>query len=143
MTVIQRSALLPHPAEAMFELVTDIEAYPRYMDGCVGAEILRRGEAMVEARLDLSRGGISHSFATRNTMRPHDRIELELLEGPFDRFTGLWQFQRLDAGACKVSLDLEFTLRSKVLGAAAARLFESVTVNLVDALGKRADQLYG
>jgi ribosome-associated toxin RatA of RatAB toxin-antitoxin module len=65
MTIIQRSALLPYPAERLFELVNDIEAYPRYMDGCVGARVMRRDEDVIEARLDLARGGIAQSFLTR------------------------------------------------------------------------------
>ena len=66
MTNINRSALLPYRAEQIYDLVNDIEAYPAFMDGCVGAEILRCEVNLVEARLDLSKGGISHSFITRN-----------------------------------------------------------------------------
>ena len=54
MTSINRSALLPYRAQQLFDLVNDIEAYPRYMDGCVGAQVLSREEGLVEARLDLS-----------------------------------------------------------------------------------------
>ena len=143
MTRIKRSALLPYSAEQVYALVNDIESYPQYMDGCVGAEILRREPGMVEARLDLARAGIEHSFTTRNLLREHEIIELELLEGPFDSFTGRWQFQRLGDLACKVSLDLEFRVNSSLLGAAATRLFKSVTSSLVDSLARRAKQLYG
>jgi ribosome-associated toxin RatA of RatAB toxin-antitoxin module len=143
MTIIQRSALLPYPAERLFELVNDIEAYPRYMDGCVGAQVMHRSEEVIEARLDLARAGIAQSFATRNRSQPHHTIELELLEGPFESFHGRWQFQGLGDMACKVSLDLEFTFNNGLLGAAAAKLFDSVTGNLVDSLGRRARELYG
>ncbi len=143
MTRIKRSALLPYPAALVYALVNDIESYPQYMDGCVGAEILRREPGLVEARLVLARAVIEHSFSTRNLLREHEIIELELLEGPFDSFSGRWQFQRLDDLACKVSLDLEFSLNSMLLGAAATRLFNSVTSSLVDSLARRAKQLYG
>lgn len=143
MTVIQRTALLPYPAERLFELVNDIESYPDYMEGCVGAQVLHRDAELVEARLELARGGIAQSFATRNrSLAPHT-IELELLEGPFEKFSGRWHFQTLGSLACKVSLDLEFTLNNSLLGAAAARLFASVTTNLVDALSRRARDVLG
>lgn len=143
MTVIQRSALLPYSAEQVFALVNDIESYPLFMDGCAGAQILFRDEHMVEARLDLARGGIAQSFATRNRSHAQHTIELELLDGPFETFSGRWQFQRLGDMACKVSLDLDFTLNNGLLGVAAARLFDTVTGNLVDSLARRARQLYG
>ena len=40
MTVIERSALLSRPAEQIFDLVADIERYPEFLEGCVGADIL-------------------------------------------------------------------------------------------------------
>jgi ribosome-associated toxin RatA of RatAB toxin-antitoxin module len=140
---IDRSALLPYPAEQLFALVNDIEAYPQFMDGCVGAKVLSREADVVEARLDLARGGIAQSFATRNrNFAPH-RIDLELLEGPFEHFAGRWSFQQLGDAACKVSLELEFRMGGSLIGAATARLFESVASRLVDALGLRARELYG
>ena len=143
MTTINRSALLPYQARQLFELVNDVEAYPKYMDGCVGARILRREEALMEARLDLAKGGIAQSFSTRNRMIDAKQITLELLDGPFDYFEGLWEFRALGDSACKMSLNLDFNVNSTVLGAAASRLFEKVTNNLVDAVSQRARQIYG
>jgi ribosome-associated toxin RatA of RatAB toxin-antitoxin module len=143
MTTISRSALLPHKSQTLFDLVNDIEAYPQYMDGCIGAQILHREEAMIEARLDLARGGITQSFSTRNRMLGTETITLELLEGPFDYLEGRWSFQALGDTACKISLQLEFAVNNTVLGVAAAKLFELVTNNLVDAVGKRAAELNG
>jgi ribosome-associated toxin RatA of RatAB toxin-antitoxin module len=143
MTVISRSALLPYSARQLFELVSDVEAYPSYMDGCVGAHILHRDDQLLEARLDLARGGIKQSFSTRNRMHAAREITLELLDGPFEYFTGHWDFRALSDSACKLSLYLEFKFNSTLLGAAASRLFEKATNNLVDAVGRRATQLYG
>ena len=143
MTNINRSALLPYRAGQLFDLVNDIEAYPRYMDGCVGAQILRREAGLVEARLSLRKGGVSQSFATRNRVVDARHISLELLDGPFKHFEGNWEFKELGEMACKVSLSLSFKINNAVLGAAAARLFDSVTNNLVSAVEKRARELYG
>ena len=143
MTNINRSALLPYRAQQLFDLVNDIESYPRYMDGCVGAQVLRREEGLVEARLDLSKGGVSQSFTTRNRMVDAEHISLELVEGPFEQFEGRWEFTPLGDAACKVSLGLAFRVNNAVLGAAASKLFDSVTNNLVAAVEKRAKELYG
>jgi len=143
MTRINRSALLPYQAGQLYDLVNDVEAYPAFMDGCVGVEVLRREEAVLEARLDLAKGGVAHSFSTRNRLINSSEIVLELLEGPFEHFEGRWAFLPLGDEACKMSLNLEFQVSNAVLGAAAARLFEKVTNNLVDAVERRARQLYG
>lgn len=143
MTVIERSALVPYPAEAMYELVNDIEAYPNFMDGCVGAQVLNRTADSIEARLDLAKGGIRYSFTTRNRLLPPHRIELTLVEGPFEQLGGHWLFQPLSAEASKVSLRLEFEMASRLLGLAAGKMFNAVANQLVDALVKRAHSVYG
>ena len=143
MTTIDRSALLMHPATHIYELVADIERYPDFLSGCVDAQILERDVTTVQARLGLSRAGISHSFVTRNTMQPHDLITLTLVDGPFEQFAGEWRFKALGADACKVSLTLDFRLRSGLINAAAGRLFDKVALDLVDAIVKRAGVIYG
>jgi ribosome-associated toxin RatA of RatAB toxin-antitoxin module len=143
MTIINRSALLPFDARLLFDLVSDVESYPSFMDGCVGVEVFRRSEGLIEARLDLAKGGITQSFSTRNRLIDEREITLELIDGPFETFAGRWEFLTLGDSGCKMSLNLEFTFNSKVLGAAASRLFDKVTNNLVDSVGQRAQQVYG
>ena len=74
MTLIERSALLPHSAEQIFDLVADIERYPEFLEGCVGAHILERTEHSVTATLRLSKGGITHGFTTENTLNRPERM---------------------------------------------------------------------
>jgi ribosome-associated toxin RatA of RatAB toxin-antitoxin module len=143
MVQLSRSALLPHPAEQVYKLINDIEAYPRYMEGCVGAQVLERGERSMVARLELSRGGIRQSLTTRNHLQEPYEVELELVSGPFKRFEGRWVLQPLGEDACKVTLTLGFTLSNRVLGIAAKRLFNSAANDMVEAMVKRAAQLYG
>ena len=143
MTIIQRSALVPYPAEAIYQLVNAIEAYPQFMDGCVGAKILTQDATQMEARLDLAKAGMRYSFVTRNRLFPPDRIELELVEGPFEKFSGQWTFQALQEHASKVSLHLEFEMSSRLLGFAARKVFDGIANQMVDALVKRAHQVYG
>jgi ribosome-associated toxin RatA of RatAB toxin-antitoxin module len=143
MTAIQRSALLPYSCEQLYRLVNDVGAYPEFMEGCVGAEVLHADENRMEARLDLARGGISQSFTTVNELSPYERIHLTLAEGPFESFDGVWRFVALGPQACKVSLDLEFRMRGSLLHAAAGRLFDSVAANLVTAIVRRSKQVYG
>ena len=143
MASIHRSALLPYSSDKLYAMVQDVEAYPQFMDGCVGAQILDQGEEFMEARLDLARGGIAQSFTTRNTLNPPHSIELSLAEGPFEHFAGAWHFRALAADAGKLTLDLEFSLRGNLLSLAASSLLDRVTGNLVDAVVKRAKEVYG
>jgi ribosome-associated toxin RatA of RatAB toxin-antitoxin module len=139
---ISRNALLPYPVQQIFELINDVSAYPQYMEGCTGAEVIRRQEDFMEARLDLSKAGLKYSFTTHNRLEPPHAVIMELVDGPFSDFAGRWQLTPLGDSACKVSLDLHFKLKHKVLGKAAKVLFKPMADNLVDALVTRAHHLH-
>lgn len=139
---LERSALVQYSAQQMFDLVNDIEAYPQYMEGCVSAKVLQRGEDWLEARLVLSKAGVTQSFVTRNRLQAPELMTLSLVDGPFRKLEGAWRFTPLAANACKVSFTLDFELQNRLLGLAVGKLFESVTNKQVDALCARAKQVY-
>ena len=140
---VQRSALVHYSAQQMFDLVNDIEAYPHYMDGCVGAKILRREADWLEARLDLQKAGVTQSFITRNHLQPPTTMTMTLVDGPFSKLHGCWRFAPLSDTACKVSFVLEFEMKNRLLGMAVGKLFEAVANRQVDALCTRAQTVYG
>lgn len=140
---VQRSALVNYSAQQMFDLVNDIEAYPQYMEGCVGARILKREVDWLEARLELSKAGVTQSFVTRNYLQPPTSMTMTLVDGPFSRLQGCWNFSPLGDSACKVSFELEFAFKNRLLAMAAGKVFESLANKQVDALCVRAKQVYG
>ncbi|GGY81985.1 ubiquinone-binding protein [Cellvibrio zantedeschiae] len=140
--IVNRSALVSYSAQQMFDLVNDIEAYPQYMDGCVGAKILKREGDWLEARLDLSRAGVHQSFITRNHLQSPVSMSMTLVDGPFKYLQGGWKFTALAENACKVCFELEFELQNKLIGMAVGKLFESVVNKQVDALCERARKIY-
>ena len=143
MNTVQRSALVMHSAQAMFDLVNDVANYPLFMEGCQSAEVLEQTEHQMVARLDLKKGGVKTSFMTRNKLQAPSVIEMSLEDGPFRRLKGVWRFKALTPQACKVSLDLEFEFNSMAVGLAASKLFSNMANELVDSLCRRADQIHG
>jgi len=143
MSTIDQSALLPYSAGQMFALVNDIEAYPEYMDGCIGAEILEKTGNQVTARLDLGKMGLRYSFTTRNTLVEPESMTMALVEGPFRHFEATWTFSALNENACKVSLKMEFEFATGLVDAVMKRLFDTTSRNLVNAVCQRAQQRYG
>lgn len=143
MPQISRSALLPYSSEQVYTLINDISAYPEFMDGCVGAEILSREDNVMLARLDLAKAGFTYSVTTRNELVPPNSVDMQLVDGPFKAFSGQWTVQPLGDSACKVTLKLDFDLASRALALAARALFNPMADNLVDVVVRRAKQLYG
>ncbi|MDZ7735705.1 MAG: type II toxin-antitoxin system RatA family toxin [Gammaproteobacteria bacterium] len=142
MTDIQRSAHVPYTAAQMYQLVNDVAAYPQFLPWCHHVDILDEGERELTARVTLSLGKLQQSFTTRNRMYPHESIEMELVEGPFQHLMGIWAFEPLDSG-CRVSLDMRFEFKSKLARMAMGGPFHKVVNSLVDAFIQRARSVYG
>lgn len=143
MPQIERASLVPYSCKQMFDLVNDVESYPEFVPGCSATRILEQGENLLAAELEISKAGIQQRFATRNRLFEPNRIELELIRGPFKHLRGTWQFEPLDNNACKVILQLEFEFSSRMLQFAFGKVFNEVNRRMVDAFASRARVVYG
>ncbi|HEY5683438.1 MAG TPA: type II toxin-antitoxin system RatA family toxin [Sulfuricaulis sp.] len=143
MTAIHRSALVPYSARQMFELVSDIPAYPKFLPWCGGARILSAQGDEVIAAIDIAYGGVQKTFSTRNLLQVNKMMEIRLIEGPFSYLQGFWQFKALGDHDSKISLDLEFEVANRVVSLVLTPVFSSIANQLVDRFHQRAIALYG
>ncbi len=143
MTDIHKSALVPYSAEQMFDLVNDIDAYASFLPWCRSSKVLSRQENVIEASLEIAHGALHKTFATRNTLTGKEKIQMNLLEGPFKKLEGVWRFEALADQGCKVSLDLSFEFSNRLLGLTVGPIFSAIANSLVDAFTQEAVKKYG
>jgi ribosome-associated toxin RatA of RatAB toxin-antitoxin module len=143
MNILKRNALVPYSARQMFELVNGIEDYPRFLPWCESCTIISKTDVEIVASLEVVWKGIHKSFTTRNTLTPHERIDIDLVNGPLKHMEGIWNFKALDEQACKVMLDLEFEFTGNFIDRFFQPVFQHIANTLVDAFCKRAVELYG
>ena len=127
----------------MYVLVEDVESYPEFLPWCGGAVLHWREGDVLEGSVEMHLAGLRRSFRTRNRMREFEAIDMELVEGPFSHLSGGWHFKSLDHLGCKVSLDVEFEVRSRTTDRLLGRYFEDICNSLVDAFVRRAEEIYG
>lgn len=139
---VSKSALLPYSDQQLFDLINDIESYPSFLDGCDDAEILRCEGDVMEARLALSKKGVSQVFVTRNTLVPGRSITMELVEGPLQSLNGEWRISPLADQGCKLSLELSFEMKQGLVMQMIAKFFGEIGNRLVDAVSDEADRRY-
>lgn len=140
---VQKMVVVPWPLEEMFDLVADVDRYPEFVPGCVGASVVPEGPNVVRARLDIARGPIRTSFTTRNRLERPRRLSMELLEGVPRRLDGEWTFVPDGAGGTRVGLDLHFELGRSLHAWLLELLIRDTMTGLVDAFAQRAQQLHG
>lgn len=143
MHILKKNAIVPYTTHQMFELVNDIEEYPRFLPWCQSSQIISKTDKEVVASLDVAWRGIHKSFTTRNILHPCERMEIILIKGPLHHLEGIWGFHVLDEKACKVTLDLEFEFTGRFIDRLFQPVFQHIANTLVDAFCKRAVDLYG
>jgi len=142
MRKVSRSALVPHSAAQMYELVKDVENYPSFLPWCNDAEVHTRGADFIEASLELHRGRISKRFRTRNVFIENESLGIALVGGPFRHMSGKWTFDQLGDAGSKVSLELEFEFESRATDVIFGRFFENTCNALVDSFTQQAAKIY-
>lgn len=140
---MEKSALVPYPAQAMFDLVADVEHYKEFLPWCSDSRLVARDESRLCGMIEVSRLGIRQTFTTCNELQPPQRMGIALEEGPFKRLHGEWLFTPLREDACKVSLTLEFEFSGRLIDAAFGRVFHQVANSLVESFVERAREVYG
>lgn len=127
----------------MFDLVSAIEDYPKFLPWCGGVEVRERGEDTVVASLAIHYHGVRQSFTTSNVNTPTTSIKMRLVDGPFKALDGTWSFKPLRADACKIELDLHYEFSSVILEQLIGPVFGMIANSMVDSFCKRAETVYG
>jgi len=143
MADVQKTVLIRHSAEQMFDLVTDVADYPNFLPWCGGVEVGQHDEHSMEAKIHINFKGIKQHFATRNVHTRPTTIDMEFMDGPFKKFTGYWRFTPLRADACKIEFALHYEFSNIILEKIIGPVFSHFAHTFVDSFVKRAGQRYG
>ncbi|MBC7435172.1 MAG: type II toxin-antitoxin system RatA family toxin [Bdellovibrionales bacterium] len=145
MKTVHKSVLIWYSAAEMFALVTDIVKYPEFLPWCDKANVMSQHEAGMTARVGIAFGGIHQSFTTLNEHIQDRQVRLKLIDGPFSKLDGQWDFLPVgDASqrACRVELSLNYDFDNAALRALVGPVFDKIASSMVDAFVKRAEQVY-
>lgn len=150
----QESRDLPYTARQIFDLVADIESYPKFLPWNSAARIKSRrmradGAEELAADLVISFKVFRERFGSRVVLWPQDpetgtwRIDTEYLDGPFRHMKSGWTFTDRLEGGCKVDFFVDFEFRNAILQKLIGVVFHEAMSRIVRAFDERAKALYG
>jgi ribosome-associated toxin RatA of RatAB toxin-antitoxin module len=142
MARVEKSVLVAHPPENMFELVDRVEDYPDFLPWCGGTELKLRDAQRTVATIHIAYLGIRQSFTTENHKSHPNTMRITLLDGPFAELEGDWSFLPLGDDACKVGFRLQYAFSNRLLDTVLSPVFSHITDTFVDAFVRRADEVY-
>ena len=149
MPTFSSKRLVRHTPVNMFDLVADVEKYPRFLPLCEELRVRRRtnaGDNGVETLVaDMTVGykAIRETFTSRVTLdRPPLRINVEYVDGPFQYLENRWTFHEAPTG-CEVEFFITYEFRSFALGVLMGAMFDRAFRKFSEAFERRADEVYG
>lgn len=142
MALVEKTVLVAHSAEQMFNLVDRVEDYPQFLPWCGGGTVDAMQGTTMHATLHINYYHIKQHFSTVNRRQPPYEIDMTLRDGPFRHLDGSWRFIPLTDEACKIQFRLHYEFSSKLLEKAIGPVFHYITNSFVDAFIRRADKIY-
>ena len=138
-----------HTAAQMFDLVSDVEAYPLFLPLCKTLRVLQRtheGEKDVfVAEMQVGYKSIRETFKTRVTCdRPTKHILVEYIDGPFRYLKNSWAFRdTADGQGAHVDFHIEYEFKNRMLSLLMGSMFDQAFRRFADSFQRRADLIYG
>ncbi|HET8728097.1 MAG TPA: type II toxin-antitoxin system RatA family toxin [Alphaproteobacteria bacterium] len=134
--------VLPYTPEQLFDLVADVEKYPRFLPWCIACRVRKRTGDTIVADLVIGFKMFRERFTSEVELHRPDCIDVQYIEGPLKHLNNHWKFLPHPTG-CEIDFYVDFEFRSKLLQSLIGTLFNEAFKRMVAAFEARAKELYG
>lgn len=137
---------VPHVPSRMFDLVNDLESYPRFIPNCSAMDVKRDSGAAGNvrfARMTIRFGPMTQSYTSRVEADPKAlTITAKAVDGPFQYLDSKWTFEPEGMGT-RVKFDIDFKMSNGLIAKIAEPAFAAKQDEIIDAFVDEADRRYG
>jgi coenzyme Q-binding protein COQ10 len=139
---------VPHLPQRMFEIVADLEDYPRFIPNCKAMDVrpdpaAAAGGKVVLAKMTLFFGPITQSYTSRVTIDPEAlTIRAKAVDGPFAYLDSVWSFEAEGQGT-RVRFEIDFKISNIFIAAVAEPAFAAKQEEIMRAFCEEADRRFG
>jgi coenzyme Q-binding protein COQ10 len=129
----------------MFQVVADVEQYPKFLPWVSALHVISREKVkrrdVLKAYTTVGFRSFRESYTSRVILDPAGRsIDVVQTEGPFRVLENHWRFTPEGEG-CKIDFSIQFEFRNPILNAVAGAAFGRVMLKTEDAFIDRARAL--
>ncbi len=139
MSTFKRSFLIRKPVDQVFRTLSDVEEYETFIPYCIDSKIIEEQSDYSLVTLNIEFFGIQTSFTTKNVIKKNESIEMDLIEGPFEKFKSSWRLQEVDQQTTNLSFVMNYQMRNKILEMAFKNNLKSVSEAIVRAFKSKLD----
>ena len=134
---------LDYNADFLFDLVADVESYPKFLPWVDAVRINERVGDLIFAEVIVRFKAFHGSYISKVELnREEKEISVSLVQGPFKHLYQEWKFTSLGGGKQTiVDFDIDFEFRSKILQLMLNNIFDKAVHELMSSFEKRAYDL--
>lgn len=146
MTKFHLERVLPYEADALWQLVGDVESYPQFIPWITRLRTynlyaVRDGQSRMDADVAVGFKMFSEKFTTRVTRTATDRsVDISFLQGPFKRMDGRWVFTPVDGGS-RIDFDMDMEMKNPIMNALFKANFNLAVSRLMACFENRAREV--
>ena len=137
---------VPHLPQRMFEIVADLEDYPRFIPNCRAMEVRKdpTGDEQTRlAKMTLFFGPITQAYTSRVVADPEAlTIRAKAVDGPFAYLDSVWSFEPEGMGT-RVRFEIDFKISNPFIAAIAEPAFAAKQQEIMRAFAEEADRRFG
>lgn len=142
---------VPFTSRQMFDLVADVEQYPKFLPLCEALTVKKRGregdKAILICEMTVGYHAIRETFTSRvaldrETLQVHAGSVPEYPSGPFRQVENRWSFVQAEGG-CDVQFYISYEFKSLMMQMLVGGLFDRVFRRYTQAFEERAHVVYG
>jgi ribosome-associated toxin RatA of RatAB toxin-antitoxin module len=143
MPLVEVAETITAPLNRVWDVVNDVESYPRLMEHVHSLRIVERGDGyrLLEWVVEL-KGCVMRWIEREDLLPDRHRIEYRQLEGELAEFEGFWQLEPLGESATRVTLSVRFEIGipmlSEMLNPVAERAIRDNSRNMLMSLASEA-----
>jgi coenzyme Q-binding protein COQ10 len=143
----RETKIMPYTAQQMYDLVADVQSYPKFLPWNAAARIRSREQfddhEVMLADLVISFKVFREKFGSKVVLWPDEmKIDTQYLDGPFKYLKSWWQFRDLGDGTCEVEFFVDFEFKNAILQSVIGMVFNEAMQRIVRAFERRAAALY-
>ncbi len=137
---------MPHLCDRMFDLVNDLEDYPRFLPNVKDMQVTRDTGAEGDvrfARMTIQFGPVSQAYTSKVVASRSDHtITATSNDGPFAYLNSKWTFEPEGEGT-RIRFDIDFKIANPLIATVAEAAFSAKQEQIVDAFIDEADRRFG
>jgi coenzyme Q-binding protein COQ10 len=137
---------VPHLPDLMFDLVNDLEDYPRFLPNIKDMQVKRDDGAAGDvrfAKMTIQFGPIAQAYTSRvEANRAERTIVATSKDAPFAYLDSKWTFEPEGEGT-RIRFDIDFKIANSLIAAVAEAAFAAKQDQVMDAFVDEADRRFG